>query len=135
MAGLVGGETCVVLGSRSGEEWLKNQTFQTNIYQLQGLDKEARSVLAEKILERHVAAHQIPSIRQDADFIRLMQVLAGYPLAMEVVLANLKQQLPSEILAGLQPGERFVAQSGRPLKDGETVGLSILSETQAGGQN
>lgn len=41
-----------------------------------------------------------------------------------------------EILAGLQPGERFVAQSGRPLKDGETVGLSILSEKpQQRGQN
>ncbi|MBD2344349.1 efflux RND transporter periplasmic adaptor subunit [Anabaena subtropica] len=34
-----------------------------------------------------------------------------------------------EILSGLQPGERYVARSGRPLKDGETVRLSILSET------
>jgi multidrug efflux pump subunit AcrA (membrane-fusion protein) len=34
-----------------------------------------------------------------------------------------------EILSGLQPGERFVAKSGRPLKNGETVRLSILSET------
>jgi HlyD family secretion protein len=33
-----------------------------------------------------------------------------------------------EILSGLQPGERYVARSGRPLKDGETVRLSILSE-------
>lgn len=105
LARLVGGKTCVVLGSRSGEEWLKNQTFQTNIYQLQGLDKEARSVLAEKILERHVVAHQIPKIRQDTGFIWLMQVLAGYPLAMEVVLANLKHQSPAEILAGLQAAD------------------------------
>ncbi|MEC4819802.1 MAG: efflux RND transporter periplasmic adaptor subunit [Scytonema sp. PMC 1069.18] len=33
-----------------------------------------------------------------------------------------------EILAGLQPGERFVTRSGSPLKDGDTVRLSILSE-------
>ncbi|MBD2503048.1 efflux RND transporter periplasmic adaptor subunit [Anabaena azotica] len=33
-----------------------------------------------------------------------------------------------EILSGLQPGERYVARSGRPLKNGEPVRLSILSE-------
>ncbi len=35
-----------------------------------------------------------------------------------------------EILSGLKPGERFVARSGKPLKNGETVGLSIISESQ-----
>ncbi|MBW4640010.1 MAG: efflux RND transporter periplasmic adaptor subunit [Gloeocapsa sp. UFS-A4-WI-NPMV-4B04] len=39
-----------------------------------------------------------------------------------------------EILSGLKPGERFVAQSGRPLKNGETVGISIISETAQGEQ-
>jgi len=29
----------------------------------------------------------------------------------------------------LQPGERFVSRSGKPLKAGETVRLSILSRT------
>jgi RND family efflux transporter MFP subunit len=35
-----------------------------------------------------------------------------------------------EILSGLKAGERFVARSGKPLKNGETVGLSIISESQ-----
>ncbi|HEY9614175.1 efflux RND transporter periplasmic adaptor subunit [Allocoleopsis sp.] len=34
-----------------------------------------------------------------------------------------------EILSGLKPGERFVAQSEKPLKDGDRVGLSPLSQT------
>jgi len=33
-----------------------------------------------------------------------------------------------EILGGLKPGERFVARSSQPLKDGEPVRLSILSQ-------
>jgi len=39
-----------------------------------------------------------------------------------------------EILSGLKAGERFVARSGRPLKNGEPVRLSILSEQPQGGQ-
>uniref|UniRef100_UPI0039C5AEC0 CHAT domain-containing protein n=1 Tax=Nostoc sp. CCY0012 TaxID=1056123 RepID=UPI0039C5AEC0 len=102
---LVGGKTRVVLGSRSREEWLQSQTFKQNIYELQGLDQEARTELAEKILERNVAAHLVDGIRQDADFQKLMKLLAGYPLAMEVVLTNLQRQSPQEILQGLQSAD------------------------------
>ncbi|MDZ8184674.1 MAG: efflux RND transporter periplasmic adaptor subunit [Nostoc sp. ChiSLP02] len=35
-----------------------------------------------------------------------------------------------EILSGLQAGERYVVRSGKPLKEGDTVRLSILSEKQ-----
>ncbi|MGK7876700.1 MAG: tetratricopeptide repeat protein [Xenococcaceae cyanobacterium] len=98
---LVGGKSKVVLGSRSEEAWLRERTFRNNTYQLQGLDREARSVLAERILERH-APKRKEEIKADENFDRLMKLLAGYPLAMEVVLANLKRQSPQEILSGLQ---------------------------------
>ena len=35
-----------------------------------------------------------------------------------------------EILSGLNPGERYVTRSGKPLKDGDAVRFSILSETR-----
>jgi tetratricopeptide (TPR) repeat protein/nucleoside-triphosphatase THEP1 len=102
---LVGGQTLVVLGSRSREEWLQQQTFKFNVYELQGLDQEARTELAEKILEINIPPHKIEKIRQDGDFQKLMKLLAGYPLAMEVVLANLQKQTPQEILQGLQAAD------------------------------
>jgi hypothetical protein len=102
---LVGGRTRVILGSRSREDWLQATTFKNNIYELQGLDKEARSDLAQAILQRHVTEKRIPAIRQDEDFQKLMKLLAGYPLAMEVVLANLKNQSPKEILSALQSAD------------------------------
>ncbi|MBW4678799.1 MAG: efflux RND transporter periplasmic adaptor subunit [Microcoleus vaginatus WJT46-NPBG5] len=33
-----------------------------------------------------------------------------------------------EIVSGLQPGERYVTRSGKPLKDGDSVRFSVLSE-------
>ncbi|MGB3419312.1 MAG: tetratricopeptide repeat protein [Dolichospermum sp.] len=102
---LVGGKTLVVLGSRSREEWLQQQTFKFNLYELQGLDQEARTELAEKILEINIPPHKIEKIRQDGDFQKLMKLLAGYPLAMEVVLANLQKQTPQKILQGLQAAD------------------------------
>ncbi|MFN6485624.1 tetratricopeptide repeat protein [Nostoc sp. DedQUE02] len=98
---LVGGETRVILGSRSDESWLQG-AFKQNIYKLQGLDVEARTELSNKILERNVGDEsKIVKIREDGDFQKLMKVLAGYPLAMEVVLANLKNLSSQEILAKL----------------------------------
>ncbi|MGF1991392.1 MAG: CHAT domain-containing protein [Nostoc sp. ZfuVER08] len=98
---LVGGETRVILGSRSDESWLQG-VFKQNIYQLRGLDAEARTELSNKILERNVGdERKIAKIREEEDFQKLMKVLAGYPLAMEVVLANLKNLSSQEILAKL----------------------------------
>jgi tetratricopeptide (TPR) repeat protein len=104
---LVGGRTFVVLGSRSEEAWLKPTTFRDAVYPLKGLDPESRSALAEKILQRVFAGQPqlVEETRQDETFLRLMKLLAGYPLAMEVVLANLRQQTPTEILAALDAAD------------------------------
>ncbi|NJL40967.1 MAG: hypothetical protein HC899_32735, partial [Leptolyngbyaceae cyanobacterium SM1_4_3] len=48
---------------------------------------------------------QIERIRQSEDFQKLMKLLAGYPLAMEVVLGNLRRQSAAEILAGLDAAD------------------------------
>jgi len=101
---LVGGKTKVILGSRSEETWLQRSTFKENIYPLQGLDQESRTELAERILERQAKSRK-NAIKKDDYFKRLMKLLAGYPLAMEVVLANLKRQSPEEIWQGLQLAE------------------------------
>ncbi|WP_430015330.1 tetratricopeptide repeat protein [Microcystis protocystis FBCC-A270] len=101
---LVGGKTKVILGSRSEESWLQRRTFKENIYPLQGLDQESRTELAERILERQAKSRK-NAIKKDDYFKRLMKLLAGYPLAMEVVLANLKRQSPEEIWQGLQLAE------------------------------
>jgi hypothetical protein len=98
---LVGGQTKVVLGSRSGEDWLA-EVYRDNRYALQGLDPQSRTALAEQILARHVGSRErIAALRQEDDFERLMTLLAGYPLAMEVVLANLGRQSAGELLAAL----------------------------------
>ncbi len=101
---LAGGRTLVLLGSRSGAEWLASGTFEDNVYDLPGLDPEAASALAESILERHNALRY----RNDADMLRLLALLDGYPLPLEVVLANLARQTPAKVLAALQTGDAAI---------------------------
>ena len=106
LAGLAGGKTFVLLGSRSDESWLMDDLpapprKKEHIYELPGLDPEAASQLAELILLRHNVSHY----HTDEDFRRLLKLLDGYPLALEVVLANLAHQRPKEVLTALQAGD------------------------------
>jgi tetratricopeptide (TPR) repeat protein len=98
---LAKGHTLVLLGSRGGEDWLARGTFDDNIYELPGLDPEAASTLADRILERN----NVTKYRQEEDLRKLINVLDGFPLALEVVLANLTHQTPGEVLAALQAGD------------------------------
>jgi tetratricopeptide (TPR) repeat protein len=98
------GRTLVLLGSRGREEWLSRGTFEENVYDLPGLDPEATSTLADLILERYGTI----KYRQDKDIGRLLKLLDGYPLPMEVVLANLSHQTPAEILTALEKGDEGI---------------------------
>ncbi|GHO73952.1 hypothetical protein KSD_17230 [Ktedonobacter sp. SOSP1-85] len=100
LTGLVGGQTLVLLGSRGEEAWLSKSTFEKNCYDLGGLDPEAASILTERILERYY----VTRYRQEMDLRTLVKVLDGYPLALEIVLANLARQTPTQVLSALQTG-------------------------------
>jgi hypothetical protein len=101
LAALKGGRTLALLGSRGHEAWLGKDTFGANVLELGGLDEEAASDLADAILRQYGATKW----RADKDFAELLKLLAGYPLALEVILPNLVRQTPAEILAALREGE------------------------------
>ncbi len=109
LADLAGGKTLVLLGSRGEEAWLASGTFESNRYELAGLDEEAASQLAERILARHQATRY----RDSEDLRRLLKLLDGFPLALEVVLANLARQAPAEILSALHAGDISLDAPGK----------------------
>ena len=105
LASLVGGKTRVILGSRIGEDWLQESTFRDNSYQLRGLDVQARTDLAEKILQKVESNQSLDEIKTNEHFQRLMKLLAGNPLAIKVILPNLKDKSPKEVLEQLEKAE------------------------------
>lgn len=109
---LRGGKTRVLLGSRRREDWLK-PAFGGNEYELRGLDAQARTELAQKVVALHVVDEaKQQEILADKGFKRLMELLAGYPLAIQVVLGNLGRQSVEEILAGLAAADVNLDQEG-----------------------
>ena len=106
------GQSRVLLGSRRREDWL-GAVYGGNEYELRGLDDQARSQLAQKVLERHVKdGTKRRSILATQDFVRLMKLLAGYPLAIEVILSNLGRQSVAEVLVGLDAGDVSFDRAG-----------------------
>jgi len=109
LAELLGGETMVLMGSRGPEEWLaegEDAPLRPNdVYLLPGLDGQAATSLAERVLERHVAdVKKRDTYRQSEEFQRLMKLLDGFPLPIQVVLSNLADQTPGQVLEALKEG-------------------------------
>jgi tetratricopeptide (TPR) repeat protein len=84
----------ILLGSRADEAWLGKHTFKNSVYVLEGLDRQSRFLLAGEILK-------YTPIDDREEFNRLMEILAGYPLAMEIILPNLKDRGVKELREAL----------------------------------
>jgi tetratricopeptide (TPR) repeat protein len=97
------GKTFVLMGSRGLELWIKNVTFQDNIYQLKGFDEETAFGFARKILKP--VNLDFDEMAKDLDLRRLMKLLAGYPLALKAVLPNLKTSSAKKTLEDLKAGD------------------------------
>src|SRR5271165_5378667 len=114
---LRGGKTLVLIGSRSQEAWLAPGTFQDNIHALRGLDPEAASSFADELLR--AANANASRIRATPEYRELLKLLAGHPLAMQVIWSNLSTKTPAEVLTALREGDV-------KLDHGETRTDSIL---------
>lgn len=100
LAALAGGQTLVLLGSRGEEKWLAEGTFAKNVHALQGLDAEAASSLADEVLRRAGAKDR----QKELAFKDLMALLAGFPLALQVVLPHLAAKTSAAVLEELRQG-------------------------------
>ncbi|MBU7581804.1 MAG: efflux RND transporter periplasmic adaptor subunit [Nostoc sp. TH1S01] len=91
---------------------------------------QPRVVVSQTAIQQTAATDKQASGNQTNGTIFVLTDTPGQPkvAARTVTLGN-KADSKVEILSGLQPGERYVVRSGRPLKDGNPVRLSILSET------
>ena len=107
---LRGGKTRVLLGSRDKEAWLAAGTFDQNVHALRGLDPEATTSYADQILQR---CEVDLAVRETDEYKRLLQLLGGHPLAMQVVLPNLKSQTAEAVVRALEAGDaRLDAKGG-----------------------
>lgn len=129
LAGLSGGRTLVLLGSRGEEDWLQQGEREhpaalraEQIYPLGGLDREAAAQLADRVLERQ----GVTKYRGDEDLQRLIGLLDGFPLALEVILPNLKRQGPGEVLRALAEGDPGIdrrVEAGKALEFSKTESI------------
>ena len=113
LARLRGGKTLVLIGSREAEPWLAPGTFDDNTYPLPGLDPQAASTLADRILRRHHADRWLADDAEREALTDLVTLLGGYPLPMTVVLPTLATTAPSTVLADLKTGGTSADPAGQ----------------------
>src|SRR5271157_5223002 len=111
LAKLRGGQSKVIITSRSDEAWLEF----TNRYEipLGGLQGEERWDYCEVI----VSDLGLTIDRKDADLVTLMDLLGGHPLAMRVILPRLARLSAAALIQALQSNLTALGPSGDPAQD------------------
>ncbi|WP_418006833.1 efflux RND transporter periplasmic adaptor subunit [Nostoc piscinale] len=90
---------------------------------------QPRVVVSQTAIQQPATDKQSAENQTDGTIFVLTDTPGQPKVAARTVTLGKKADSKVEILSGLQPGERYVVRSGRPLKDGNSVRLSILSET------
>ena len=80
------------------------------MHRLEGLDPEAASDLADAVLARAGARER----RKEPAFRDLLRLLAGYPLALQVVLPNLAGRTAAELFEALRTGLEGIEEPTGP---------------------
>ena len=104
--GELSGASFAVYGSVNEEANLRPHTFVNNVYQLDGLDKDATYSLASAIISEKAKKDMQELVNGDYkfEFEQLLKLLAGFPSAMQIVLPFLNTMTPQEVLEGFQQG-------------------------------
>lgn len=95
----------VVYGSVNGEEALSARTFGDHVYRLDGLDPDAAYELAQRIIKK-TTSKDLQELMVEDKFSteHLLKLLAGFPLAMELVLPFLKDKTVVQVLDEFREG-------------------------------
>ncbi|WP_253276337.1 efflux RND transporter periplasmic adaptor subunit [Synechococcus sp. PCC 6312] len=92
----------------------------------------ARVTFAEEIQERVVISQAALAGEEEGNVSAKegkIYVVKNNQVELRSVQLGNRRNGQVEIVAGLAPGERYVVRSGRPLKSGDTVRASVLSES------
>jgi tetratricopeptide (TPR) repeat protein len=111
LVNLAAGRTIVLFGSREDEEWLTGEKMgqeplltPETIYTLKGLDYESSTILARRIVEKHHIPTYYENDQTRPDFENLIGITEGHPLALDVLITQLHDQTPGELLNALRIG-------------------------------
>ncbi|AFY31291.1 efflux RND transporter periplasmic adaptor subunit [Calothrix sp. PCC 7507] len=102
---------------------------QTAIQQEAGSDK-SETAKASRPIDRSNST-QTESEDRTATVFLVKDTEGQSKVTIRAVTLGKKVDGKVEILSGLQPGDRYVVRSGKPLKDGQPVSLSVLSEAES----
>jgi HlyD family secretion protein len=105
-----------------GSGLLARVNFETQIQQ--------RVVVPQTAIQKQAGAAKAAGREQPGTLFVVKDTESKTKVSTRAVTLGKRADGKVEILSGLQAGERYVVRSGKPLKEGDTVNLSILSEKQ-----